>query len=97
MKRAPPTNPPAPQDLSGTTGRPGAADAAADSAEAAGSSEELRAGRSRGRTLPDYTAARGRLDHATFREQADASVRCKGLGVKLYMPRSDADVCEDFF
>ena len=38
--------------------------------------------------MPEYTAASGRLDHATFREQANASVRCKGLGVKLYMPRS---------
>ncbi len=39
--------------------------------------------------MPEYTAASGRLDHATFRERADASVRCTGLGVKLYMPRSD--------
>ena len=39
--------------------------------------------------MPQYTAASGRLDHATFRERADASVRCAGLGVKLYMPRSD--------
>ncbi len=39
--------------------------------------------------MPEYTAARARLDHATFRERADASVRCTGLGVKLYMPRSD--------
>ncbi len=31
----------------------------------------------------------GRLEHATFRERADASVRCTGLGVKLYMPMSD--------
>jgi hypothetical protein len=36
-------DPPAPQDLSGTTGRPGAADAAADSSEAAVPSEGLRA------------------------------------------------------
>jgi hypothetical protein len=36
----------------------------------------------------ECTAARGRLDHATFLELADASVRCTGLGVKLYMPRS---------
>ena len=39
--------------------------------------------------LPEYTAASGRLDHATFWERADASVRCTGLGVKLYMPRSN--------
>jgi hypothetical protein len=39
--------------------------------------------------MPEYTAASGRLDHATFRERADASVRCTGLGIKLYMPRSD--------
>ncbi len=40
-------------------------------------------------SVPEYTAASGRLDHATFRELADASVRCAGLGVNLYMPRSD--------
>ncbi len=34
----------------------------------------------------EYTAA---SDHATFRERANSSVRCTGLGVKLYMPRSD--------
>ena len=39
--------------------------------------------------MPEYTAASGRLDHATFRERANASVRCTGLGLKLYMPRSD--------
>ncbi len=39
--------------------------------------------------MPEYTASSGRLDHATFRERADASVKCTGLGVKLYMPRSD--------
>ncbi len=39
--------------------------------------------------MPEYTAASGRLDQATFRERADASVRCTGLRVKLYMPRSD--------
>ena len=38
--------------------------------------------------MPEYTTASGRLDHATVRERADASVRCTGLGVKLYMPRS---------
>ncbi len=35
----------------------------------------LRAGRSSGWTKPAYAAARGRHDHATFRERADASVR----------------------
>ena len=39
--------------------------------------------------MPEYTAASGRPDRATFRERADASVRCTGFGVKLYMPRSD--------
>jgi hypothetical protein len=39
--------------------------------------------------MPEYTAARRRLDHATFRERADASDRCTGLEVKLYMPTSD--------
>ena len=33
---------------------------------AAGPSEGLRAGRSSGRTKPEYTAASGRHDHATF-------------------------------
>jgi hypothetical protein len=37
----------------------------------------------------EYTEARGQLDHVTYRELADASVQHKGLGVKLYMPRSD--------
>jgi hypothetical protein len=44
----------------------------------------LRAGRSSGQTMQEYIAARGRLNHATFRGQADASARCTGLGVKLY-------------
>ena len=39
--------------------------------------------------MPEYTAASRRLDHVTFRERADASVRCTGHGAKLYMPRSD--------
>ena len=39
---------------------------AAASAGAAGPSEVLRAGRSSGRTKPEYTAASGRHDHATF-------------------------------
>ena len=39
---------------------------AAASAGAAGPSEGLRAGRSSGRTTPEYTAASGRHDHATF-------------------------------
>ena len=38
---------------------------AAASAGAAGPSEGLRAGRSSGRTKPEYTAASGRRDHAT--------------------------------
>ncbi len=74
-------DPPVLQDLSGTTvtarDRPGAADADADSADAevpSTASEGLRAGRSRERTKPEYTEARGRLNHATFRERADKSV-----------------------
>ena len=39
---------------------------AAASAGAAGPSEGLRARRSSGRTKPEYTAASGRHDHATF-------------------------------
>jgi hypothetical protein len=39
---------------------------AAASAGAAGPSEGLRAGRSSGQTKPEYTAASGRRDHATF-------------------------------
>ena len=39
---------------------------AAASAGAAGPSEGLRAGRSSGRTKPEYTAASGRHDHTTF-------------------------------
>ena len=39
---------------------------AAASAGAAGPSEGLRAGRSNGRTKPEYPAASGRRDHATF-------------------------------
>ena len=70
-------------------GPDGAADAAVDSAGAAVPFEELRAGRIRRRAMLEHTAASGRLDHATFRERADASVQCTGLGVKLYMPRSD--------
>ena len=38
---------------------------AAASAGAAGPSEGLRAGRSSGRTKPEYTVASGRHDHAT--------------------------------
>jgi hypothetical protein len=45
--------------------------------------KELRAGRIRRRTMPEYTAARGRLDHATFWEQSDASVQCTGFWAKL--------------
>ncbi len=33
------------------------------------------------------SAAASAADHATFRERADALVRCMGLGVKLNMPR----------
>ncbi len=50
----------------------------------------LRAGWSSGQTEPEYTAARGRLDHATNREQADASVRCTGLGARLLAMADEA-------
>ena len=39
--------------------------------------------------MPEYTAASGRHDHTTFLERAEESIRCPGLGAKLYMPRSD--------
>jgi hypothetical protein len=47
--------------------------------------QALRAGWSSGRVQAkaEYTAARGRRDHATFREQANTSVRCTGLGARL--------------
>ena len=68
-----------------TTDRPGAADAAVDSAGAAVPFEELRAGRIRRMAMLAYTAASGRHDHATFREQqADESVRCSGLWAKAF-------------
>ncbi len=73
----------APQDLSGTMGRPGAADAAIDSAGAAVPFEEARAGRIRRMATPEYIAASGRIDHTTFQEGADASVRCSGFLAKL--------------
>ena len=41
-------------------------DTAAASAGATGPSEGLRAGRSSGRTKPEYPAADGRRNHATF-------------------------------
>jgi hypothetical protein len=47
--------------------------------------------------MPEYTAASERLDHETFWERADASVRCTGLGIKLYMPRSDEALVGYFF
>ncbi len=70
------------------TGRPGAADAAVDSAGAAVPSEELRAGRICRMAMPEYTAASGRHDHATFRERADESVRCSGFWAKASTRRS---------
>ena len=53
---------------------------AAASAGAAGPLQGQRPGRSSGRTKPEYTVASGQHDHATFRERADESVRCPGLG-----------------
>ena len=63
---------------------------AAVSAGAAGPSQGLRAGRSSGRTKPEHTEASGRHDHATFRERADASVRCPGLGARLLAMSDEA-------
>ncbi len=48
------------------TGLQGAPDAYVDSAEAAVPSEGRLAGWRRQRTMPQYTAARGRLDHTTI-------------------------------
>ena len=50
----------------------------------------LRAGRSSGQTKREYTAASGRHDHATFREGADASVRCLGLEARLLATSDEA-------
>jgi hypothetical protein len=71
-QRAPLPNPPGQQDLSGTAGRPGAADTAAVSAEAAVRYEGLLAGRNSGWTKLEYTAARPR-------DPLGASVKCTGL------------------
>jgi hypothetical protein len=66
-----------------TTDRLGAADAAVDSTGAEVPVKGLRAGRIRLMAMPEYTAASGRIDHTTFRELADASVRCSGFWAKL--------------
>jgi hypothetical protein len=71
--------PPSCRTFPRNTGRPGAADAAVDPAGAAEPSEELRAGRIRRMAMLEYTTASGRIDHATFQERADASVRCSGF------------------
>ena len=63
---------------------------AAASAGAAGPSEGLRAGRSSGQTKPEYTAASGRHDQATFRERANVSVRCLGLGARQHAMSDEA-------
>jgi hypothetical protein len=73
-QRTPPPNTPALQDLPGTMGQQGAADTNEDSAGATIPSVTLLAGRIRQLTMPEYTAASGRLDHTTFLELADASV-----------------------
>jgi hypothetical protein len=54
-----------------TTGRPGAADAADDSAGAAVPARDYGPGRIRRMAMPEYTAASGLHDHQTFRERAD--------------------------
>ena len=59
--------------------------AAETAAGAAGPFRDYGPGWIRRTAMPEYTAARRRLDHATFRERADASVRCTGLEVKLVM------------
>ncbi len=78
--------------LQGDYGPDGAADAASESAGAAGPFRDYGpdAGSS-GRTKPEYTAARGRQHgHATFgRLRTDASVRCTGLGEPSHLPTSD--------
>ena len=38
--------------------------------------------------MPEYTAASGRHDHATFRERADESVRCSGFWANACTRRS---------
>ena len=53
----------------------------------------LLAGWSSGRTMPEYTAASGRRDYATFRKRADASVRCTGFG-SLFATHA-AYLCEE--
>ncbi len=50
----------------------------------------LRAGWSSGRAKSEYTAASGRHDHATFKERADASVRCTGLRARLLAMADEA-------
>ncbi len=69
----------------------GAADAAAESSRAARPFQGLLAGRSSGRTKPEYTAARRRHEQATFSgwERTDTSVRCTGLGELNYLPMPD--------
>jgi hypothetical protein len=72
---------------------------AAATAGAAGPFQRLRAGWSSSlrRTKPEYTAARGQHNHATFREQADASVRCTGLGANyLLWPTRPGPGCSLF-
>ena len=63
---------------------------AAASAGAAGPSEGLLAGRSSGRTKPEYAAASGRHDNATFGSGAGASVRRPGLGARLLAMSDEA-------
>ena len=68
---------------------------AAASAGAAGPSEGLRAGRSSGRTKPEYPAGGGRRDHATFgsgpmrqSDERDSEL----LRHDLAMPRPELDI-----
>ena len=67
---------------------------AAASTGAAGPSESegLRAGRSSGRTKPEYTAASGRHDHATTGAGRHVSpgVRRPGLGARLLATSDEA-------
>ena len=62
----------------------------AAAAGAAGPSRDYWPGGASRRTKPEYPAASGRHDHATFRERAEASVRYSGLGARLLATSDEA-------
>ena len=64
-------------------GRPGAADAADDSAGTAVPARDYGPGRIRRMVMPECTAASGLHDHATILDRADESVLCSGFRAKL--------------